>query len=190
LVLLIPWTLGFVDTVNVTLARTLFWFFGHALVYFWLLPAYIMFYTVLPKVAGGKLFSSNTGRITFIMFLLLSIPVGVHHQFSDPNIGRGVKWLQSMLTFGIVIPSLVTAFTMAATLEYAGRKRGAKGILNWLRHLPYFEKDNYLFSYLICGLILFIFGGLTGIVNASYSLNNVVHNTSYQPGHFHMTVAG
>jgi cytochrome c oxidase subunit I len=45
---LFPWSVGWVDTVNVTLCRTLFWFFGHALVYFWLLPSYIMFYTILP----------------------------------------------------------------------------------------------------------------------------------------------
>ena len=190
LVLLLPWAMGYVDTVNVTLARTLFWFFGHALVYFWLLPSYIMFYSFLPKLAGGKLYSDNAGRIVFLLFLLLSIPVGVHHQFSDPNITRGVKWLHSILTFGVVVPSLITAFTIAATLEHAGRKRGAKGLFNWLGHLPYFRKDNFLFGYLICGLILFIFGGMTGIVNASYSLNNVVHNTAYQPGHFHMTVAG
>ena len=43
---------------------------------------------------------------------------------------------------------------------------------------------------MICGLILFIFGGLTGIPNASYQLNNVIHNTAFLPGHFHMTVAG
>jgi len=34
LVLLLPWAMGWKATVNVTLARTLFWFFGHALVYF------------------------------------------------------------------------------------------------------------------------------------------------------------
>ncbi len=38
LVLLLPWSLNITKDVNVTLARTLFWFFGHALVYFWLLP--------------------------------------------------------------------------------------------------------------------------------------------------------
>ncbi|HET7896780.1 MAG TPA: cbb3-type cytochrome c oxidase subunit I, partial [Flavisolibacter sp.] len=50
--------------------------------------------------------------------------------------------------------------------------------------------DRYLFAYMIAGLFLFIFGGVTGIVNASYQLNNVVHNTAWLPGHFHMTVAG
>ena len=190
LVLLLPWAMGWKATVNVTLARTLFWFFGHALVYFWLLPAYIMFYTMLPKLAGGKLFSDLAGRIALFLFLILSIPVGVHHQYSDPSITKGVKLFQGLLTFGITIPSFITAFTMAATLEYAGRKRGAKGLLGFFKKLPYLDPNRYLFAYLICGLFLFIFGGLTGLVNASGQLNSVVHNTAWLPGHFHMTVAG
>jgi len=190
LVLLLPWAMGWTSTVNVTLARTLFWFFGHALVYFWLLPAYIMFYTMLPKLAGGKLYSDLAGRIALFLFLLFSIPVGVHHQYSDPSITQGVKFFQGMLTFGVAIPSFLTAFTLAASLEYAGRRRGSKGLFGWMAKLPYFDSKNYLFSYFICGLILFIFGGLTGIVNSSYQLNSVVHNTAWLPGHFHMTVAG
>jgi cytochrome c oxidase subunit 1 len=190
LVLLLPWALGWTNTVNVTLARTLFWFFGHALVYFWLLPAYIMFYTMLPKLAGGKLYSDLAGRVALFLFLLFSVPVGVHHQYSDPSITQGIKFFQGMLTFGVAIPSFITAFTLAASLEYAGRKRGAKGWFGWMKKLPYLDTNNYVFAYLIAGLILFIFGGLTGIVNASYQLNNVIHNTSWLPGHFHMTVAG
>jgi cytochrome c oxidase subunit 1 len=190
LVLLLPWSIGWTPTVNVSLARTLFWFFGHALVYFWLLPAYIMFYTMLPKLAGGKLYSDLAGRVALFLFLLFSVPVGVHHQYSDPSITQGVKFFQGMLTFGVAIPSFITAFTLAASLEYAGRKRGSKGLFGWMAKLPYFDTNNYLFAYFICGLILFIFGGVTGIVNASYQLNNVVHNTSWMPGHFHMTVAG
>lgn len=188
--LLLPWALGWKATVNVTLARTLFWFFGHALVYFWLLPAYIMFYTMLPKLAGGKLFSDLAGRISAFLFLLFSVPVGVHHQFSDPSITKGIKMFQGLLTFGVTIPSFITAFTIAASLEYAGRKRGAKGLLGFFGKLPYLDPNRFLFAYLICGLFLFIFGGLTGIVNASGQLNSVVHNTAWLPGHFHMTVAG
>jgi len=190
LVLLLPWSMGYTPTVNVTLARTLFWFFGHALVYFWLLPAYIMFYTMLPKLAGGKLFSDLAGRIALFLFLLFSIPVGVHHQFSDPSIGKGIKMFQGLLTFGVAIPSFITAFTLAASLEYAGRKNGSRGLLGFFKKLPYLDSGRYLFSYLIAGLFLFIFGGLTGLVNASGQLNNVIHNTAWLPGHFHMTVAG
>src|SRR5215212_6630117 len=190
LVLLLPWAMGWKPTINVTLARTLFWFFGHALVYFWLLPAYIMFYNFLPKLAGGKLFSDTAGRIAAFLFLLFSIPVGVHHQFSDPSITKGIKMFQGLLTYGVSIPSFITAFTIAATLEYAGRRRGAKSLLGYFSKLPYLDTNRFLFAYLISGLILFIFGGLTGLVNASYQLNNVVHNTAWMPGHFHMTVAG
>ena len=37
-------------------------------------------------------------------------------------------------------------------------------------------------------MILFAFGGISGLTNASYNLNNTVHNTSWVPGHFHLTL--
>jgi cytochrome c oxidase subunit 1 len=190
LVILTPWSFGWKNDINIPLTRMLFWMFGHPLVYFWLLPAYIAYYTILPKVAGGKLYSENAGRLAFLLFLVLSIPIGIHHQFTEPVMGQSIKLWVSILTFAVAIPSFMTAFTVGASLEYAGRKSGAKGLLGWMIKLPYLQPDNYLFGYFICGLILFIFGGVSGIVNASYSLNQVIHNTSWVPGHFHMTVAG
>ena len=83
--MLIPWSLGWVKTIDPLVARTYFWWFGHPLVYFWLLPAYVLWYTVLPQVAGGRLFSDSLGRMVFIMFVVLSVPVGFHHQFADPG---------------------------------------------------------------------------------------------------------
>ncbi|MEZ4928906.1 MAG: cbb3-type cytochrome c oxidase subunit I [Chitinophagales bacterium] len=187
---LLPWSLGWIEGINVELTRTLFWFFGHPLVYFWLLPAYIMYYTILPQVAGGKLYSDKAGRLVFALFIILSIPIGTHHQFMEPGIEKGYKLIHSILTFGVAIPSLLTAFTVAASLEYAGRKNGAKGLLDWMFKLPYFDKNKYLFAYGIIGLLIFIRGGAGGIVNASYSLNATVHNTGWIPGHFHLTVGG
>lgn len=101
-----------------------------------------------------------------------------------------MKIFQSILTFGVAIPSFITAFTIAASLEYAGRKRGAKSLLGFFGKLPYLDSSRFLFAYMICGLFIFIFGGLTGIVNSSSQLNNTIHNTAWLPGHFHMTVAG
>jgi cytochrome c oxidase subunit 1 len=114
----------------------------------------------------------------------------VHHQYSDPAITQGVKFFHGMLTYGVAIPSFITAFTIAASLEYAGKQRGSKGLFGWMVRLPWLDENKYLFAYFISGLILFTFGGVTGIINASYSLNSVVHNTAWLPGHFHMTVAG
>src|SRR5699024_2648278 len=53
----LPWSLGFTETIDVLVSRTLFWYFGHPLVYFWLLPAYMAWYAIIPKIVGGKIFS-------------------------------------------------------------------------------------------------------------------------------------
>ena len=188
--LLIPWSMGWVATVNVPLARMLFWFFGHPLVYFWLLPAYVMYYTMLPKLAGGKLFSDFAGRLTFLWLVLYSAPVGIHHQFTEPGISSSWKFVHAFFTMLVAVPSFVTAFTLAASMEHGARERGGRGLLGWWTKLPYIDKDRWLFSYLFAGLVIFIFGGVTGVINASYNLDTVVHNTSWLPAHFHQTVAG
>ena len=132
LFLLIPWSLGIEKTINPELARTLFWWFGHPLVYFWLLPAYVVWYTVLPRAAGGKLFSDNLARLVFVLFIVLSSPVGLHHQAMDPGIPAGWKLFHTFNTMWILFPSFVTAFTIIASLEVAGRARGGTGLLNWI----------------------------------------------------------
>ena len=188
--LLIPWSLGWTQTVNVPLARMLFWFFGHPLVYFWLLPAYVMYYTMLPKLAGGKLYSDFAGRFTFLWLLAFSSPIGIHHQYTEPGISTTWKFVHAFFTMLVAIPSLVTAFTLAASMEHGARQRGGTGLFGWWSKLPYLDPERWLFGYLFAGLFIFIFGGITGIVNASYSLDNVVHNTAWLPAHFHQTVAG
>jgi cytochrome c oxidase subunit 1 len=188
--LLIPWSMGWVATVNVPLARMLFWFFGHPLVYFWLIPAYVMYYTMLPKLAGGKLFSDFAGRLTFLWLLVYSAPVGIHHQFTEPGISTTWKFVHAFFTMLVAVPSFVTAFTIGASMEHGARLRGGSGLMGWWSKLPYIDKDRWLFSYLFAGLVIFIFGGVTGVINASYNLDNVVHNTSWLPAHFHQTVAG
>lgn len=188
--MLIPWTMGWVETVNVPLARMLFWFFGHPLVYFWLLPTYVMYYTMLPKLCGGKLFSDFAGRFTFLWLVLYSAPVGIHHQFTEPGISSTWKFVHAFFTMLVAVPSFATAFTMAASMEHGARQRGGRGLMSWWTKLPYLDKERWLFPYFFCGLFIFIFGGVTGIINAAYNLDNVVHNTSWLPAHFHQTVAG
>lgn len=190
LFMLIPWSLGWVEAINIPLARTLFWFFGHPLVYFWLLPAYVIYYVILPKQAGGKLYSAYAARLAFLLFLVLSIPVGLHHQYTEPGFDRFWKGLHALLTFAVAIPSFMTAFTVAASLEYAGVQKGAKGLFGWISKLPWLDANRPLVAYSLAGLLIFILGGVTGIVNASYNLNQTIHNTGFISGHFHMTVGG
>lgn len=181
----IPWSFGWVDTINVELSRSLFWFFGHPLVYFWLLPAYIGWYAIMPKIVGGEVFSDSLARLAFILFLLFSIPVGFHHQLQEPGISTFWKFLQTVLTFMVIIPSLMTAFSMFAVFEISGRKKGAKGLFGWIFKLPW--KD-VRFTSLFIAMLFFAPGGAGGIINASYQLDEIVHNTLWIVGHFHITV--
>lgn len=185
LVLLLPWSLGLTQTVDPVLARMLFWYFGHPLVYFWLLPAYVAWYTVLPQVAGGRLFSDPLGRLVFVLFIVLSTPVGFHHQAMDPGVPAGWKLLHTFLTLWILFPSFITAFTVTASLEVAGRMKGATGLLNWIKKLPWGDP---LFAAVALSMVLFAIGGFGGAINASFGMNAVVHNTAWIQGHFHLTV--
>ena len=184
-IMLIPWSLGLVAGTDALLARTLFWFTGHPIVYFWLLPAYISWYTLVPRQAGGKLLSDPLARTSFILFLVLSIPIGIHHQYTDPGIHQGWKLLHAFLTFAVFFPSLLTFFNVVASLESGGRARGGRGWLDWFAKLPW--GDPSLAAQLV-SMILFAFGGVGGLINASFNVNMVVHNTAYIVGHLHLTV--
>lgn len=183
---LLPWSLGLVDRVDVLVSRTLFWYFGHPLVYFWLLPAYMAWYVIIPKIIGGKIFSDSLARLSFILFLLFSIPVGFHHQLVEPGIDAGWKYLQVILTFMVVIPSLMTAFSLFATFEIYGRSKGARGLFGWFKKLPWGDAR---FTVPFIGMVAFIPAGAGGLINASNQMNQVVHNTIWVTGHFHLTLA-
>lgn len=183
---LIPWSLGWVDKIDVLLSRTLFWYFGHPLVYFWLLPAYMVWYVVIPKIIGGKIFSDALARLSFMLFLIFSIPVGFHHQLTEPGIDSFWKYLQVVLTMMVVIPSLLTAFSLFASFEIRGRELGAKGVFGWFKKLPW-KDARFVVPFI--GMAAFIPAGAGGIINASHQMNQIIHNTIWVTGHFHLTLA-
>lgn len=187
LLLLLPVSLGLRATTDAQLSRVLFWWFGHPLVYFWLLPAYTSWYAMLPKQNGVKIFSDNLGRLAFLMIMILAIPIGVHHLFSDPGVSELAKIIHSALTFVVAVPSLLTAFNLAATLEMIGRKNGSTGRLGWMAKQAW---SNPAVAGQLAGMLIFIIGGVTGIMNASWNMNVALHNTSWVPGHFHTTLGG
>jgi cytochrome c oxidase subunit 1 len=185
--ILLPRAFGWSDLIDAGLARTLFSVTLHAIVYFWLMPAYIAFYTLVPQAAGGRLYSDTMGRLTFIMFLIFSVPVGMHHLFMDPEHGSGFKFLQSVLTFLVALPTLLTVFSICASLEIAGRVRGGRGLFGWIRALPW-EQPMVLAVGL--SLVMLGLGGFGGLINMSYAMNSMIHNTAWVPAHFHLMFGG
>jgi cytochrome c oxidase subunit 1 len=183
----IPAALGLTQTIDVGLSRTLFSWTLHAIVYFWLLPAYIAFYTMVPRAAGGRLYSDTMGRLTFILFLVYSLPVGMHHLMMDPEHGNAWKFIQMLLTAFVSVPTLLTIFTITASLEIAGRLRGGRGLFGWIAALPW-ERPMVLATGL--AFVMLGFGGFGGLVNMGYGMNAMVHNTSWVTAHFHLIFGG
>jgi cytochrome c oxidase subunit 1 len=105
----------------------------------------------------------------------------------DPVQGEGWKLLHGIGTFVVAIPTLVTGFTVIASLEIAGRLRGGTGLFGWIGTLPW---GNPMVLAVILSLLMLIFGGFGGIINASYAMNAMIHNTAWVPGHFHLIFAG
>jgi cytochrome c oxidase subunit I len=184
---LLPGAFGWTTLIDAGLARTLFSVTLHGIAYFWLMPAYIAFYTFLPQAAGGRLYSDTMGRLTFIMFLVFSLPVGMHHLFADPEHGVGFKFLQSFLTFFVVLPTLLTVYSISASLEIAGRHRGGRGLLGWIGALPW---DEPMVLAAALSLVMLGGGGFGGIINMSYAMNSMIHNTSWVTAHFHLIFGG
>lgn len=184
---ILPWALGIIDTIDPGLARTLFSWTLHPIVYFWLIPAYIALYTFVPQAAGGKLFSQGYARASFVMLTVLALPIGFHHLYMDPQQGAGYKMVHAIGTFLVALPTFLTGFTVIASMELAGRRNGGTGLFGWIGTLPW---RNPVVLAAILSLLMLIAGGFGGIVNASYAMNAMVHNTAWVSGHFHLIFAG
>jgi cytochrome c oxidase subunit 1 len=184
---IIPAALGLTATIDAGLARVFFSWTLHAIVYFWLMPAYIAYYTIIPRAIGGRLFSDSMARISFALFLVVAMPIGVHHLFADPQVGAGFKFMHSVFTALVALPTLLTVFTISASVEIAARLRGGKGVLGWLKALPW---DNPLMLALAFSFVMLGFGGAGGLINMNYQFNSSIHNTQWVTGHFHLIFGG
>jgi cytochrome c oxidase subunit 1 len=184
---IIPVSLGLTATIDAGLARVFFSWTLHAIVYFWLIPAYIAYYVIVPRAIGGRIFSDTMARIAFVLFLVVSMPIGIHHTFEDPQVGAGFKFVHSFFTALVTLPTLLTVFTICASVEIASRLRGGKGMFGWVRTLPW---SNPIMLAATFSFIMLGFGGAGGIINMTYQLNASIHNTQWVTGHFHLIFGG
>ena len=115
------------------------------------------------------------------------MPIGMHHTFADPQVGAGFKFIHSAFTALVAIPTLLTVFTICASVEIAGRLRGGKGPFGWIATLPW---DNPIMLAVTFSFIMLGFGGAGGLINMSYQLDATIHNTQWITGHFHLIFGG
>ena len=187
LFLILPAALHLTNTIDAGLARVFFSWTLHAIVYFWLIPTYIAYYTIVPRAIGGRVFSDPMARIAFILFLVVAMPIGIHHLFEDPQVGAAFKFMHSAFTAFVAVPTLLTVFTICASVEIAGRLHGGRGLFGWLRALPW---HNPIMLAVTFSFVMLGFGGAGGLINMTYQLDTTIHNTQWVTGHFHLIFGG
>ncbi|QMV42152.1 cbb3-type cytochrome c oxidase subunit I [Cohnella cholangitidis] len=182
---IIPWAFGWTKTINVMVSRTLFWSFGHTLVNIWFLTAVSAWYTIVPKIIGGRRFSDVLTRFVVIALVVTNIPGGFHHQIIDPGMSQALKFMHVFMSLIIAVPSMMTAFAMFSVFERRGRELGGKGLLGWFKKMPW---GDVRFLAPFIAMVAFIPGGAGGVVQTVNQLDQVVHNTMWIVGHFHLTI--
>ncbi|OWY08862.1 cytochrome ubiquinol oxidase subunit I [Thioclava sp. JM3] len=144
----------------------MFWLFGHPEVYLLVLPAYGVFSEVIATFSGKRLFGYPSLVWATMVISVLSFTVWLHHFFTMGQ-GANVNIAFGIATMLIAVPTGVKVYDWMATM-FRGRIRMTTPMV-----------------YSVGFLILFVIGGLTGVILANPSIDYQVHNSLFLVAHFH-----
>jgi cytochrome c oxidase subunit I+III len=149
----------------------LFWFFAHPEVYIIFLPAQGIVSMIIATFTGRPVFGYIALVLSLVATAFIGFGVWVHHMFTTglPQFGTSFFTAASIM---IVVPSGVQIFCWIATL-WSGRVRFATPLL-----------------YTLGFFMVFIMGGLTGVMLAAVPLDAQVHDTFFVVAHFHYVLIG
>jgi cytochrome c oxidase subunit I len=148
-----------------------FWFYSHPAVYIMILPAMGVISEVISAHSRKHIFGYNFIAYSSIAIALLSFLVWGHHMFT---VGQSplANAVFSLFTFSVAIPSAIKVFNWVSTM-YKGDIRFTTAMICTLSFL-----------------VLFTFGGLTGLFLGSISTDVHVNNTYFIVAHFHYVMVG
>jgi cytochrome c oxidase subunit 1 len=149
----------------------LFWFFGHPEVYIIFIPATGMVSTIIETFSRRPIFGHRAIVLALIATGFLGFGLWVHHMFATglPRLGDSFFTAASI---AIAIPSGLQIFCWIATLW------GSR---------PQFRTP---LMFVVGFFVIFILGGLTGVMLASVPIDLQVHDTYFVVAHFHYVLIG
>jgi cytochrome c oxidase subunit I+III len=156
---------------QVLLWQHLFWFFGHPEVYIIFIPGTGMVSMILATFARRPVIGYPVIILSLIATGFLSFGLWVHHMFVTglPQLGAGLFTASSML---IAVPSGLQIFCWLATL-WDGRPVYRTPLL-----------------FVLGFIVIFVLGGLSGVMVASVPIDTQVHDTYFVVAHFHYVLIG
>lgn len=153
------------------LFENMFWFYSHPVVYIMILPAMGVVAEILPVFARRPIFGYRAIAYSSLAIALVSFFVWGHHLFVS-GMSYWSRWIFSLLTFAVAIPTAIKVFNWIGTLY--------KGAITFESPMLY-----------ACGFIfLFTIAGLTGLPLATLATDVHLHDTYFVVAHFHYTMQG
>ena len=149
----------------------LFWFFGHPEVYIIFIPGLGFISSIVTAFTQQRIFGYVAMVSTLVITAFMGFSVWVHHMFATglPQLGTSFFTAASLM---IVIPTGVQIFCWIATM-WSGRLRIATPMM-------------FVFGF----FVVFIVGGLTGVMLGSVPINWQVHDTFFVVAHLHYVLIG
>lgn len=166
--------MGFFDPAlggDPILYQHLFWIYSHPAVYIMILPAMGVITEIIPTFSQKVVFGYKAIALSSLAIAFVGYFVWGHHMFTAGMSGQA-RWIFSLLTFLVAIPSAIKIFNWTATIY--------KGSINM--GTPFYWALSFLF--------LFMIGGLTGLVLGAVATDVHVHDTAFVVAHFHYIIFG
>lgn len=151
---------------NMMLWNNLFWMWGHPEVYIVILPAFGIYSEVVATFSKKTLFGYKSLVYATAVIMILSFTVWLHHFFTMGNT-TNVNIFFGITTMMIAIPTGVKVYDWLFTM-YRGRITFS---------VPMYWTLGFL--------VLFVLGGMTGVLMAIPPADFIVHNSLFLIAHFH-----
>lgn len=153
------------------LYQHMFWIYSHPAVYIMILPAMGIISELLPTFAQKTIFGYRAIVFSSLAIAFVGYFVWGHHMFTAGMSGAAI-FAFSFLTFLVAIPSAIKIFNWTATLY--------KGSINI--KVPFLWASSFL--------LVFMIGGLSGLVLGALALDVHLHDTGFVVAHFHFIIFG
>ncbi|MDP9085524.1 MAG: cytochrome c oxidase subunit I [Pseudomonadota bacterium] len=149
----------------------LFWLFGHPWVYAVVLPAMGIVSDALPVHCRRPLVGYTLVAMATVATMIVGFGVWLHHMFATGVPSLALSFF-SAASFVIAIPSAVSVFAWIATIG-TGRARIT---------VP--------FLFFTSVILLFVIGGVSGVMTASLALDWQLTDTYFIVAHLHYVLIG